>query len=226
MSLDSLITNGGKIVIIGGYAKAWNGFRDNPQLEFWSGEQKDIVRALKDKDIPANTKAVIISRFISHSELGQVMDTCRKRNIVMFPNKSDGEVSNLLDEITSKLPKPVKVIETPTSRGKLQPLLEFINFSKSNIENARALMLKAKELGIETTEQSLAQLVTMRRRKMGGTTVPNSVRNKLDVSVDMLDSMIQELSGMRDYLIEVTEENRILRTKLKKVTDIFAESKE
>jgi len=49
---------------------------------------------------------------------------------------------------------------------------------------------------------------------MSGTAVPRSIRAKLDVSVEILDNMIQSLKDMRDFLIATTEENRTLRAKM------------
>lgn len=221
MSLNNLIANGGKVLVVGSLNKAFEQYRKYPQLEFWSGEQKDIVQALKNKDIPANCNAVIISRFISHSELEKVMAEARRRNITMFPNKNDGEINKLLDEIT----QDVKVdrlheqeAKQNATRGKLNPLIPFIDFNKTNVENMRILIVKAKELGIATTEMSLSQWVAIQRKKKNGTAFPASIkRNRLDLSVEMLDGMIRDLSGMRDYLIEITEENRIIKAKYEKL---------
>lgn len=216
MSLHNLISNGGKILIVGGYSKSWKDYEKFSQLEFWRGDNpSEVRRHIQNKDIPPNCKGIIISRFISHSELNPILDEARKRGITLFPNKSDGEVSSLLDEMVRDLPKTEK-IEKSRERGKLNQLIQFIDFSKTNVENARAIYIKAKELGITTTEDSLAQFVGVRRRKLSGTAVVKSVRSKLDLSVDMLDSMVKDLSGMRDYLIEITEENRILKKKLDK----------
>lgn len=111
MGLENLLTNGGKVLIVGGYSKAWESYRKNPQMEFWTGEQKEISRFIRDREIPPNCKAVIISRFISHSELGQVMAEARRRQISMYPNLSDGEITRLLDEVASSQPQSRDKIE-------------------------------------------------------------------------------------------------------------------
>lgn len=230
MSLNNLISGGGKVLVVGGMAKAWESYRKFDQLEFWSGEQKEIVRTLRDKPVPANCKAIIISRFISHSELSKVMSQARQRGITMFPNKNDGEIASLLDEITSDAKPTVieekvettKKVEGAPTKGKLLPLLPYVDFSKTAAENARTLLMKAKELGIETTLGSLSQwILTIRRKRHGQTAVVKSIKPKLDLSVDMLDSMIKDLSGMRDFLIAVTEENRILKSKVEKFKKAF-----
>lgn len=229
--LSSLLTNGGKILIVGGYTKAWDSFKKYDQLEFWSGEQKDIVKFVRDREIPANCKGVIISRFISHSELGIVMNKARARNLTVFANKADGEITSLLDQMTLHLREQSiqssngnHAVKKIGEKGKLNALIPFLDFAKTNVENARALLIKAKELGIETTEMSLSQWTMIQRKKRSGQTgVVKSVKSKLDLSVDMLDAMIRDLEGMRDYLIAITEENRVLKTKLDKFKKAFTE---
>jgi len=72
----------------------------------------------------------------------------------------------------------------------------------------------AKELGIETTEGSLTQFVVVQRRKQNQTAVPKSLQSKLDVSVQMLDNAIKDMTDMRAFLIATVEENKQLKAKL------------
>jgi hypothetical protein len=221
MSLDNLLKDGGKILVIGGmFSKQWESFRAYPQIDFWSGEQKEIKRLVHDKDFPPNTRAVIFSRFISHAELDPLMVEVRKRNITFFSNKNDGEITNILEQIVNPLGKP-SVVEVPkdNSRGRLTKLIPFIDWTKNSRENADVLVVKAKELQIPTTHKSLCQFVMKQRRGKRVTAIPGSIQkmsHKLDVSVDMLDAMVRDISGMRDFLIEITEENRMLKGKVDK----------
>lgn len=205
-----LTKDGSKVIVVGGYSKAWESFKKYPQIEFWSGDQKDIKRIVDNKSIPFGTKAIVISRFISHSELSKVMDEARNRNIPMLANKSDGEISSILDEATRNIKLEIPKFE----RGKLTPLITLIDHSLSTADAADKLLQICKERNIRTTIQSLKQFVLKTKRDQGRTSVPRSIKSKLDLTVDMLDSMINDMTSMRDYLIEVTEENRSLRKKV------------
>lgn len=281
MALNNLLLNGGRVLIVGGMNKSWSSYRQVPQFEFWSGDQKEIHRALRDREIPANCKAVVISRFISHSELNRVLSQARKRGIVIFANKADGEVANILDEMTLHLKNgatmtvqegerktPVDSVDTrqlpeatssmlnlPTPKNpnaKLHALIPFVDFNKSNAENARLLLQgKAKELGLKTTEASIAQYVRVLRGRLNAPKSPavqaqrnrgnqytkrriesapiaviqkvtdKIIEKKVDLTVKMLDGMIADLQGMRDFLISVTDENNTLKAKLAKLKEVF-----
>lgn len=227
MANFTILENGGTALVVGGFNKAWQSFKDNPRVTFWSGDQKDIARAVREKTIPSNCKAVLISRFISHSELNVLLPEVRKRaNITLFPNKSDGEITDILEKL---LPKEVKKQEEdiPASkadkkeiqgRGKTKEFVaKHADWTKGSGENARRMIEIARQEGFKTTEASLAQcFLQLRKRQRGVTAVPKSIQSKLDVTVEMLDSMINDLSGMRDYLIELTEENRMLKKRVAK----------
>jgi hypothetical protein len=88
------------------------------------------------------------------------------------------------------------------------------------MDNARdILMPKAKEMGIETTVGSLAQMVSVLRKKRTG--VPKATRRKvqpqqMDVSVDVLNNVIKELQDLRDYLVATVKENNALKLRIEK----------
>jgi F0F1-type ATP synthase membrane subunit a len=69
-------------------------------------------------------------------------------------------------------------------------------------------------LGIDTTEASLAQLVTVQRKRQNQTAVPKSIQAKVDVAVEMLDNAIKDMTDMRAFLIATVEENKVLKAKL------------
>lgn len=101
MNHITLLENGGTVLVVGGWNKAWQSFRGNPRIIFWTGDQNEIARTVRRQSIPQNCKAVIVSRFISHTELGLILQDVRKRRLTLFPNKSDGEVTDLLSNMLS-----------------------------------------------------------------------------------------------------------------------------
>lgn len=82
-------------------------------------------------------------------------------------------------------------------KTKLTPLTPHIDWSKSNIDNARILYKMARELKIPTTEKSLAVFVGRNRNG--------------DVSIDSYDEILKSLAQMKNHMVELTNENASLR---------------
>ena len=111
------------------------------------------------------------------------------------------------------------------SKGKLEPLAAHIDFSKTIIDNAHALMKKANELGISTTMGSLSMFVKTQRdrgnhpligranSKKKTITVAKQVEAK-DVSIEMFDNLIKELTDMRQFFVATVRENTALKKRL------------
>lgn len=178
MSLHNLIASGGVVVIVGGHDKSWSEFRQHPQIVFWTGEQKDVIRKLANGDLPANARGVIISRFISHSQLGKVQEIARRRHLTVFPNKNDGEVTRLLEEIMSvpKVetvnavpPRPAPPVEAPPTKI---TLVEFVSKhitqeKTTHQDEAKRLLPIVASAGITTTQGSLQKCVAVVRQRLG-----------------------------------------------------------
>ena len=213
----------GTILLVG--VKASNlsdEIRTHPRVTVWDSQNEHWT----NKNLPDNTRAVFMTRFIGHVAFDKIVTEARKRQITIFNPDGTGMIAKQVKELLGIVkPEPTtEKVKEMTVKGKLQPLHEFIDFNLTNTENARALMVKAKELNIDTTEASLSILVANRRKKATGAKgIPRSIQPKLDVSVEILDNMIRELKDMRDFLISTTEENRVLRAKMenfKKLMDL------
>lgn len=209
--------SGGVVLIVG--VKPSNlddEIKSHPRVVIWDSQQEHWT----DKEMPANTRAVFMTRFLSHAAFGKIHAEARKRNINIFNPEGTGLIARQVKELLSIGPK----IEKPKFvHGKLTQLIPHIDFSKSTVENARLLMARAKELNITTTEGSLNQLVVTQRRKQLGTAVPKSIQAKVDVAVEMLDSAIKDMTDMRAFLIATVEENKVLKQKLEKFKKVFEE---
>lgn len=188
--LDKLLADGGKAVIIGGRHKNWKEYRDHPQLEFWSGDQDhDVMRSIRSHNntLPANTKIAIVSKFIPHTASEIVVRSARVRGVKIFQNRTDGQISELLDILTLNLPKerskvtepaptgpkPVVKIETsipsqrPLHKGELMKFVRsFDDGTGKIIEVGRRVFAELTRQGIRTTESSCAQAVGAHRKKM------------------------------------------------------------
>lgn len=211
--------SGGVVLIVG--VKSSNlddEIKSHPRVVIWDSQQEHWT----DKDMPANTRAVFMTRFLSHASFGKITAEARKRNINIFNPDGTGLIARQVKELLSIGPKVVKESKEKVY-GKLNPLIPSIDFSLGNAENARQLMVRAKELNIETTEASLAQLVKVQRDKQGRTAVPKSIQAKVDVAVEMLDNAIKDMTDMRAFLIATVEENKTLKAKLEGFKKLLGE---
>lgn len=211
------LTKGGTAVVMVGNTGMVKEYANNPSIRFIDCKQTpgDMLASI----VPDNTRIVIITDGIDSHHYHWIMAYTRRRNIPFVNRKSNQAIYELLKSFFPNGDAPkvtVEEVKDTQTKGKLNVLIPFIDFAKSNAENAKILLRKAHEMDVRTTEASLAQLVANVRRKQSGGTIPRSARSKLDVSVEMLDNAVKELQGMRDYLIEVTEENRLLKAKVEK----------
>lgn len=211
----------GNILIVG--VKASNldeELKTHPRITVWDSQNENWLT----RDVPDNTRVIFMTRFISHRTSERLLTEARKRQLTIFNPEGTGMIAKQVRELLNIVKSTDDVVK-PKVEGKykLIPLHPFVDFSKTNTENARALLVKAAELGIDTTEASLANSIATLRKKQSGTGVPRSIRPKLDVSVEILDSMIQQLKDMRDFIISTTTENATLRSKLENLKKVFGD---
>ncbi|MET0786263.1 MAG: hypothetical protein ABWY25_06115, partial [Paenisporosarcina sp.] len=148
---------GGVAVVVGGSNKSWKEYREHSQLVFWTGDQKEVQRHVANKGFPANTKILIISRFISHTEADLLMATGRGLNIPIMFNKTDEEVSNLLYTLvgpatTQKTEEQMEEKKTMGRKSPIKFIIPQIDWAKSNLENVKTLMPVVKAAGITISE--------------------------------------------------------------------------
>lgn len=190
MSLhSSLIASGGKILVVGGNMNPnWARFAQHPQVVFWTGDKAEIQRHLKaEHNLPDNTKAVLISRFIGHSESAKVMAEARDRRALIIAPLNDGELTRKLEEIMTpngdgiakkvevvkaetvvKTETPVKVGLRKPGRGDIQRLLtKHYDSSRPNVDEATRLLVVARLEGLLTTNESLQQGIYMFKKRAG-----------------------------------------------------------
>lgn len=217
------LKTGGSVVVMVGNTGWVQEFAYHAQVKFI--KCKEIPGDQLVTEVPDNTKVVIVSEGLPDHHYHWIMAYARRKNIPWLLRKSNQAIYDQLKTFFNgnnevKKPTPEEVKDTQV-KGKLTFLTEYIDFNRSNVENARELFKKCQERKIATTMGSLAQFVANKRREGGRTERPKSVRSKLDVSVELLDKMIEDLGAMRDYLIATTEENRILKDKLEKFKKVL-----
>src|SRR5262245_35027478 len=245
----------GKVLVVG--MKATNlpeELREHPRVIVWSSQEERWT----DKDIPSNTRAVFITRWISHVDFNNIIKQARKRGITVFNQEGTGLITKrirellslnkteqqLVEEIAERPISDVTVEErnkailaernestmSASKQGKLDPLRPLIDWNKSRAENARLLLKKATELGIETTEGSIAQMIYSEARKLNKdknvVKIPEKELKRdttVDIAVQLLDTAIQELKDVRQYLIQTTNENRVLKTRISRFKSLLSD---
>jgi hypothetical protein len=222
----------GNVLIVGCKASNFDEeVKCNPRVILWDSQHQHW----NSKELPVNTRAVFLSRWVGHSDFAHIVKEARKRRITIFNSLGTGAIARQVKElltvtkveskpafketnhvmITESTSEPTTTIITQSeekTRGKLTQFIPLIDFDKTNRENAKILMPKAQELGIKTTMQSLVTLVYNARNKQAKA----NDRAREDVVVEMLDNMIKELRDMREFLVATTKENKALKQRIEK----------
>jgi len=242
----------GVVLIVGTKASNFDyELRNHPRVGMWSSQQEHWT----NKDMPSNTRAVFMTRFMGHAAFEKIVSEARKRHITIFNPMGTGTIVRQVKEllaIEAVRPQPTnesiivhtgpKENEMTQEKGKLKALIPFLDFAHSNVDNARKLIARAKEMGIETTIGSLSQLAMVERKKQGAPLSPRAYlgvgRGKksvtqqkvaevttelkhVDVGVEMLDNAIRDLQDMRQYFVAAMKENQELKARLKKFKEVF-----
>lgn len=176
------LSNGGVAVVIYGTTGYVKEYESNPRVLFIDGKLHGADKL--NELVPANTKVVVMAQ-----GMGQWFNTwassfCRQKSIPFLIRGSNQAVYELLKEWFNgdKEEKPtVEEVQDAFVKGKLNVLVQHIDFTKSNAENAKVLLRKANELNIKSTFGSLAQFVANKRRAQSGTAIPRSTKPKLDL---------------------------------------------
>src|SRR5690242_3388171 len=183
-SFAELLSNGGRVLVVGSYEKSWEPFRGDPRFVFWSGKRSDINRHLHNgNNLPGNTRLVILSRFLNHTQANKIRAEARRKNIILVSQKADGEIARILTEFT---PKEIVVTATgPTadvhassasmtlSKPPNGYLLSFVqqHLDPTNRPTREGLRLldMVRSAGYEVTANSMHRTVSEIRRRLGVT---------------------------------------------------------
>jgi hypothetical protein len=217
----------GNILIVGAKASNFSEeIRTHPRVILWDSQNE----SWSGKSLPSNVRAVFVTRFIGHAQFDNLLREARNKKITMFNPEGTGAITRYVKELLTILPREIKYEETPKQEttveplkvqhvGKLSPLIPFIDTSLTKKKNAELLLVKARELNIQTTLASLANFAGVIRKKAGESTHKSPKQkstpdSKLDITVQMLDNLISELKDMRNFLIATTAENKRLKDRL------------
>lgn len=230
--------DGGVVVIVGAKASNFDDeIRNHPRVHLWSSQEQHWT----NKPLPANTKAVFVTKWVGHVPFGRILAETRKRGITLFNQEGTGLIARHIRELlaiptaaplATTPPPPAPPITppvegTPVPRkhikvepGKLHAFVPYIDWSKNDRQNARLLIEKAKELGITTTEGSLSVWMWRQRQNRKGIQVVRSKRlikqqdKAENTSIEMFDKVMSDLKDLRAHFMATMKENSKLRAKL------------
>ena len=225
----------GSVLIVGAKASNFDSsVRDNPRVILWDSQDK----CWNGKEVPQNVQAIFFTRWIGHPEYDCIMADARKRRITVFQPIGTGMITKQVKELlnVNNRTNPVDSVSTNhilvtnpmplknKNYNKLLPIKALIDVNKSAKDNADIMLAKAQELGIKTSLKSLQQIAYAERKKAGVTTrrvvLPPKKFQKYegtpDVTVEIFDNIVKELTDMRQFLISTVEENHILRARIAK----------
>lgn len=160
--------------MVGGHVTIPN----HDQIAVWEGDQTALMRKLRanNSELPVNCRGLILSRWLDHKIITPLVNSARKRRVVIFNGLSDTKIRELVKEIT--MPEQVAATHSTVSvsqhkiqlpkKGRLQEFLVAEHRTEGLIsDEGRRLFVIAKERGIVTTEQSIIQAVGKYRRACG-----------------------------------------------------------
>lgn len=103
-SVAQLLRGGGVALIVGGRTTNWTEeMRRHPQLLFWDSTDPKTYK----KDIPSNTRAILITRFTSHGMEKKLRDEAKRRGIAIIPGlSSTGDVRAHLQPVVDHVVPP------------------------------------------------------------------------------------------------------------------------
>lgn len=203
VSLHSLIAQGGKVVVVGSWNKAWQSYRSHPQLVFWSGDAAEISRAVREAGnrLPSNTRGLVLSRFLGHDVARHLLADARAKRVMIMNGKNDGEIERILAEVTHSEPPDMPadpptnghavappavaapVVPLPGINEAKAPVLSFVLRNvradgSPHVSEGRRLLPLAEAAGLKTTEGSLTQAVYKARKMLGLSKIQASVSPK------------------------------------------------
>jgi hypothetical protein len=97
----NLLQNGGKVLVVGARRSNAPEYWDHPQCVFLEGSDASA------RGIPANARAIVFTRFLSHSHFAPLVQEARDRHLTIFPVQGTGQLKETLKMLLTKSePKP------------------------------------------------------------------------------------------------------------------------
>jgi hypothetical protein len=104
----SLLKKGGKVLIAGGETKDLpRAYQEHAQILIWDDNKQNINM----REIPANVKIIIYTRWVSHATARRLSEAAVKLHAIKFPMLRPREVKSLLSEVIPVSPPTFEEIK-------------------------------------------------------------------------------------------------------------------
>jgi len=193
-------------------------FARHPRVHWIEAQSGVPVQDIITK-IPPKTKAFVLTDGIPPPIYDQLTKEARRVHATYINRKNHRAVRQLLYDLfpphsgngngNGKGPKQV------AAKGAIQDLLKRHppDLSKGSADEAHRLQSIAREEGIPTTHASLAQAISLVKRKMRTGDIPESLSKvtPMMAAASTLDDCIAGLTELRDWVLQVDRENAELK---------------
>lgn len=94
--------HGGKVVLVGVKASNFGEeIKNHPQVVMWESQDQRWI----GQELPSNTKAVFVTRWVGHQAFRTILKEARKRQITMFNPEGTGMIAKQVKELLGMEPK-------------------------------------------------------------------------------------------------------------------------
>jgi hypothetical protein len=99
-----LLKMGGKVLVVGGGVTALpRRYTTHPQLVFWDDQRQSH----EHREVPSNTRGVIVNRWCSHATMRRVRDATERMRIPLFAMLRTHEIKELLTTFIEEMDMPI-----------------------------------------------------------------------------------------------------------------------
>jgi hypothetical protein len=166
-------------------------------------------------------------------QLIEEIDTNEKKFLLPIGGEFNSITPKTNDKTNENEKETIVALRPNSENRKLAVLHQYIDWSKNNVDNAKALLEKAQEHGIQTTVGSLSNMVHVMRKKKGiinpsgrdtrptPQKITRATSQSDDAGVQMFDNLLKELKDMRELYVDTLIENKKLRAKVEKFRKFF-----
>lgn len=116
--ITRLAKQGGYILLVGGRLNEMGSpFTTHPQILIWDDQ---IQNGIERKEIPSNTRAILCSKWISHTQFKRIKNFADVHHVAIFPFLQKREIKEMLTDLVSGESVPTEIESTYS----LEPIVE------------------------------------------------------------------------------------------------------
>ena len=204
--------NHGQILIVGGKTSNFDSdILDNPRVLLWDSQNENW----HSKEIPSNTVAIFMTRFIGHNTFDKIVKEARKKRITIFNPLGTGIINKKLRELLGT-EKKMEIVMKPETNEKIVPVKKLskrikevlIEFPSIEVIEASSI-LKIEGYYNRYSEDTIKNRFYNIRKRI--TEKKSIIKGDQSDIVKVFDDAIAGLQLIREQVIKLSE----LQEKLK-----------